>query len=59
MAHNLGHDTSDHEKQLKNYVKDAYAQHHARKLEKVFVTDHVPKPKRYNTISEEEDVQFF
>lgn len=25
IAHTLGHDTSDHEKQLKNYVKDAYA----------------------------------
>lgn len=31
----------------------------ASKLENVFITNHVAKNKKYNTLSEEEDQQFY
>lgn len=59
IAFSLGEDTSNHEQQLKDYIKNSYDQLHARKLEKVYVTDHTPKQKKYITTSESEDEQFF
>lgn len=52
-------DQKKNDKKLKEYIEDSYAQLHARKLKDVYITDHKQRDKKYNTISEEEDFEFF
>ncbi len=47
------------QKEMKEYVEKAYEELEAEQLKEVYVTDHVPKPQKYNTTSEEDDKEFF
>lgn len=46
--------------EIQAFIADAEAKdHELQNLQNVYTTDHVPKQKKYNTLNEEEDSQFF
>lgn len=45
--------------EIEGYIAKAYADEEAAQLKDVYVTDRVPKHKKYATINKKDDEQFF
>jgi hypothetical protein len=45
--------------ELVDYIESCYEYEEQVRLDDVYVTDHVPIPKKYTTTGEEEDLDYF
>ena len=45
--------------EIESFISSAEDQMHADELKDVYVTDHTPKVKKFNTNSESEDLQYY
>lgn len=45
--------------EIENYIQSAYESDARDKLQDVYVTSHEPKTKRYHTLNEQDDHQFY
>jgi hypothetical protein len=46
-------------REIENYIAKAYEDERAAELKDVYVTDRVPKQKKFATINKKDDEQFF